>query len=52
VTADDLRGALADAIRDRQWRSVEIIQQQIDDRERRAVPANVVPLLARRGSTQ
>ena len=46
--AIDLRAALADAIRDRAWRVVEIIQGQIDARERASMPDNVVPLLARR----
>jgi hypothetical protein len=44
---DELRAALADAIRARAWPSVEILQRQIDDAERAAVPllpSNVVPL--------
>ena len=44
---DELRAAMTDAIRDRAWRVVEIIQGKIDDMER---PANVVPMVApRRG---
>lgn len=41
ITVDTLRSALGDAIRDRAWRVVEIIQGQIDEAERATLPANV-----------
>ena len=37
----ELRAALADAILDRAWRVVEIIQGQIDAAERAELPDNV-----------
>jgi hypothetical protein len=43
-TIADLRAALADAIRAREWRAVEIVQRQIDERERASLPNNVVVL--------
>ena len=43
---EELQTALADAIRDRAWRVVEIIQGQIDARER-STATNVVPLRTR-----
>jgi hypothetical protein len=45
TTLDELRAALSDAIRDRAWRVVEIVQAQIDAHTR---PDNVVPLAGRR----
>lgn len=42
TTVDELRTALADAIRDRAWRVVEIIQGQIDALEQ-AGAGNVIP---------
>jgi hypothetical protein len=47
-TIDDLRAAQAEAIRDRAWRVVEIIQEQIDARARAATPDNVIDLARRR----
>jgi hypothetical protein len=43
----ELRRALADAIRDRAWRCVEIIQAHIEEQER-AASGNVVPITKRR----
>jgi hypothetical protein len=48
TTLDELRAALTDAIRDRAWRVVEIIQGQIDAAER-AAASNVVAIDSRRG---
>lgn len=47
----ELRAALADAIRDRAWRAVEVIQGQIEALEQNDLPDNVVPILARRPNT-
>jgi hypothetical protein len=47
---DELRAALADAIRDRAWRCVEIIQRQLDERERERL-GNVVNIRSASGKT-
>ena len=48
LTIEELRAAITDARRARAWRSAERMQDELDDRERVALPHNVVPLVARR----
>ena len=40
----ELRASLGDAIREREWKSVEIIQGQIDEAERASLAAKVTPI--------